>query len=406
MILNNRLKKRLRRFQWRAYALLTPLLSLSRGSAIKPIIHTLSRISTTPQWLPSWALPATAAVTTYHTISGATQITYDPEISGGNLEVELGDFIDIIASIASTEQGSADSYTVAGSLPPGVEVLDSFTDAENRTVVNSPEVSLVGTTTHGGTFIIELRGWKNANAPDPDEASPIYRLTIKVVDNRGPIITQQPLSTATEWGGEVTFSVVATNAIGLQWRRNGSPISDGPGVSGANSSILHLSKLTSDDDGTVYDLQLRGMNQTSLTSESATLSVSNSDYDRWRENAFNANDVFDDNVSGPQADPEQDQRTNLFEFIFNSSPGTTDPVTPYITSIDRSNPQSPTLQVQFPRNPDLDETEIVIEKSLHGDNSWTPLSTDELTTENNQWTASISLDSDKATYLRLRVPNE
>jgi len=66
-----------------------------------------------------------------------------------------------------------------------------------------------------------------------------------------PVITTQPQSQTVTAGNGATFNVAATGTSPLyyQWRKNGSILTDGDNIWGANSSTLTLTRLTPWDAG-------------------------------------------------------------------------------------------------------------------------------------------------------------
>jgi predicted extracellular nuclease len=88
-----------------------------------------------------------------------------------------------------------------------------------------------------------------------------------------PSITTPPASQTVTEGGNVTFSVAATGdaPLSYQWRKGGSPLSDGGNISGATTDTLTLTGIVLGDAGS-YDVIVTNP-VSSVTSASATLTV-------------------------------------------------------------------------------------------------------------------------------------
>lgn len=77
-------------------------------------------------------------------------------------------------------------------------------------------------------------------------------LTVEYYDP--PVIVSSPASRTNAAGTTATFTVVATNTVtGLQWRRNGTPLTDGGRISGATTPMLVISNVTGGDAAS-YDV--------------------------------------------------------------------------------------------------------------------------------------------------------
>jgi hypothetical protein len=90
-----------------------------------------------------------------------------------------------------------------------------------------------------------------------------------------PLISPQPASVTNYSGGNVVFTVGAVNSDNLpmtyQWRKDGSPLSDGGKISGSTTTNLTLSNIDTNDAGS-YDVKVTTSNGTS-TSTPAILTV-------------------------------------------------------------------------------------------------------------------------------------
>ncbi|MEI7658967.1 MAG: immunoglobulin domain-containing protein [Phycisphaerae bacterium] len=86
-----------------------------------------------------------------------------------------------------------------------------------------------------------------------------------------PTITTQPFAQALVPGATASFSIAAEGSgLAYQWRRNGTALTSGGRVSGATTSSLSITAVTSADQGT-YDCVVTGVCG-SVTSSTAALS--------------------------------------------------------------------------------------------------------------------------------------
>lgn len=185
-----------------------------------------------------------AAMGTYQTLAGATQLSASPE---SPLQTKVGETV--AAGFAVTgAPASAGSYEVRGTLPPGVTIAGLRGD-----LVNASAVALTGTPTAAGTYELQITAWQGSNK-NGFGGSPTftYQIVVAAADAPPPppppppvalTIQAQPASATVAPGGSVTFNVGATGASGAgeltyQWRRNGVAIS------GATAASFTLSVLT------------------------------------------------------------------------------------------------------------------------------------------------------------------
>ena len=81
-----------------------------------------------------------------------------------------------------------------------------------------------------------------------------------------PSITQQPTNQTVNEGGTLTISVIATNATGYQWKK------DGEDIPSANSTTYTKQSVAPSDAGS-YTCVVSGEGGTSVTSDAATVTV-------------------------------------------------------------------------------------------------------------------------------------
>lgn len=96
---------------------------------------------------------------------------------------------------------------------------------------------------------------------------PFSMLNAKLKDAiKPPVITQQPTNQTVNEGGALTLSVLATNATGYQWKK------DGENISSATSATYTKQSVAPSDAGS-YTCVVSGDGGTSVTSDAATVTV-------------------------------------------------------------------------------------------------------------------------------------
>ena len=128
-----------------------------------------------------------------------------------------------------------------------------------------------------------------------------------------PIIADQPDSQSVTRGANVTFAVGVSSTLPytLQWRHAGQPIE------GATTATYSIMGVTDGQAGT-YDVVVTYAEGT-VTSSAAVLGVTDS-FGSWAQTHFNAGELSDASVSGPQGDPDGDAYVNLVEYALGMSP--------------------------------------------------------------------------------------
>lgn len=96
---------------------------------------------------------------------------------------------------------------------------------------------------------------------------PFSMLNAKLKDAiKPPSITQQPTNQTVNEGGTLTLSVIATNATGYQWKKDGSDIPSATNATYSKSGVLPA-------DAGSYTCVVSGEAGTSVTSDAATVTV-------------------------------------------------------------------------------------------------------------------------------------
>lgn len=96
---------------------------------------------------------------------------------------------------------------------------------------------------------------------------PFSMLNAKLKDAiKPPVITQQPTGQTVNEGGTLTLSVLATNATGYQWKK------DGEDIPSATSATYTKQSVAPSDAGS-YTCVVTGEGGTSVTSDAATVTV-------------------------------------------------------------------------------------------------------------------------------------
>ncbi len=135
-----------------------------------------------------------------------------------------------------------------------------------------------------------------------------------IVQPTAPSISTPPASQTVNAGANVGFSVIATNADTYQWYFNTVLIPSAVG------STLNLSNVTAGDAGNYSVVVTNGGGST--TSADGVLTVNAGGYTAFRSANFDAGELADANISGPNADPDRDGLSNLVEYALGLLPKT------------------------------------------------------------------------------------
>lgn len=284
------------------------------------------------------AFTSAAALGAVHAFAGATQLaTTKPS----PLTVSVGTSVTIGFAITGTTSG-ADSWTFAGSVPPGL----SFSGLMLETL------QLAGTATTPGTFNFTVQAHDMIGGDTPSYP---YTIIVTGPANVIPSITTQPATTVVGNGGTLTLSVSAagTPAPSLQWKRNGRDLP------GATAATLTRSNAGPGDAGvyTVVASNAAG----SVTSNGAIVGIATTELfagsafsdPTWRTiNHPNGNVYTQVLLTGPAAtvtaDPGKTTRISYIDLqddivqLEISGPGT--------LTLTLDNPSGPALPVKYNQN--------------------------------------------------------
>ncbi len=179
-----------------------------------------------------------------HSLAGATVLVPSrPSPATGTVGVVFS----TIAFTVSGAQTSPASYTIGGTVPPGLafSALGSSGAGITSGVINASTIQLTGTPTAAVTnATISIKAWEGPNGT-LTSSSFAYVITIAAAANTAPTITTQPSSATVSVGGTVLLSAAAAGspAPTLQWNKNGVPVPP------ATSSTLVISGATAADAG-------------------------------------------------------------------------------------------------------------------------------------------------------------
>ena len=205
------------------------------------------------------------ALGAFHSMAGATQlVSSTPSPASASVGVPITP----IALTVSGTLASPSSFTIGGTVPPGLTVRSSGETSGGVTngVIEGSAVVLSGTPTAAGTFSISITAWQLGSAQGTSSGFD-YVVVVTGAAATAPSITTQPTAQTVNAGAAVTFSVVAsgTPAPSYQWRK------DGTAIGGATSASLALTNVQTANAGayTVVVTNSAG----SVTSNAATLTV-------------------------------------------------------------------------------------------------------------------------------------
>ena len=210
------------------------------------------------------AVSALGALGAVHTLAGATTLSTAASPAPANAATVGAAKTILFTAVGAESPG--ESWVVGGTVPPGMTYNGGVTSG----TINRPNgvLTLSGTPTTAGTYVLSLRAWEKPNAGGA--SSPLWSHTITVTGGAPatiPSFSTQPTSQTVTAGASVTFTVVAAGSPTptLQWRKNGSPIG------GQTGSSLSLSNVQAADAASYTCVATNSAG--SATSNAATLTV-------------------------------------------------------------------------------------------------------------------------------------
>ena len=197
-----------------------------------------------------------------HSLAGATTLS---ATTVSPASATVGTAKTIAFSVLGT-QSPASSWTVSGSVPPGM----SFNGGATIGIINitSGFLTISGSPTLAGSYVLSLKAWENTGGKG--NVSPTFSYTINVSGAAviAPSIVTQPVSQTAIVGGGATFISVAsgTPTPTYQWQKNGATIA------GETGTFLVLSNVQTGAAG-IYAVVATNT-AGAATSNAATLIVS------------------------------------------------------------------------------------------------------------------------------------
>jgi hypothetical protein len=299
------------------------------------------------------------------------------------------------------------SRIVSGFQDPTGNMVLCYTNNVRRFLPNGDaDPSFIGpaTTTFGSLIMttggqVYLGGDFNATASTGNR-SDLIRLNY---ESTGIGFSSPPSDLTVDQGQPATFDAGVYGAdLNYKWYQNGSLLTNGGRITGANSAILTVASTTVADSGS---FRLEITNASGLASRTAFLTVTpapGETFATWSELA-----TVPANLRGPLDDPDGDRIPNLVEFALASAPGSFDG-NPHPLSFASANGQVyPTIT--FTRRSDLAGVTLSVEVS--SDLTYTTDLGSQIVsiTDNNNGTETVVVRSSVAQgaipsqYLRLRA---
>jgi hypothetical protein len=192
-----------------------------------------------------------AALGAIDSVAGATTYTLSTGSPGhpSPYTVNEGSQIEGVAFALESNpevQSPPESWTVAGSIPPGLVFGTPGNSVTAPGTVNVTIPTLTGTPTAAGTYAMVLQAWELTDGTGLSSTPFSYQVIVAAgptptptptptpVSGNAPVFTTQPLSVSVA-GGTVALDAVASNAPTYQWLLNGTTP-----VSGATDQTLLL----------------------------------------------------------------------------------------------------------------------------------------------------------------------
>ncbi|MBC7368403.1 MAG: immunoglobulin domain-containing protein [Undibacterium sp.] len=237
----------------------TPVVRVAASAANTALVSPVSQILKA-------AATTLGAVGAVHSMAGATVLVPStPGPAAGTVGVAFP----TIAFTVSGAQTAPASYTIGGSVPPGLtfKALGSTATGVTTGIINASTLQLSGTPTAAGQFVISLKAWEGTNGT---ATSSTFSYTVNIA-NPAPTITTQPGNVTVSVGGTVILSAAAAGSPTptFQWFKGIAPNSTL--ISGATSSAYVISIATTADAGSYTLVATNSLG--SATSNAATVTV-------------------------------------------------------------------------------------------------------------------------------------
>lgn len=199
-----------------------------------------------------------------HTLAGATVLSPStPSPASATVGTDL-----TVAFTVTGAQSAAGSWTIGGSVPPGLTFnpLGSTAAGVSSGIVNGATLQMNGTPTTAGSYVISLRAWERTNGSGTSTTFS-YTVNVAAGANVAPAFTTQPTARSALVGGSVTFTAAASGSPTptYQWYKNGAALS------GQTAATLTLTALTLTDAATYTVVATNAAG--SVTSNPVTLTV-------------------------------------------------------------------------------------------------------------------------------------
>ena len=309
-----------------------------------------------------WIVGATVTSSVYQTVTGAT----------GDLSVRpspgaVVGFVNESMSIAiQAEDAFIVSVMLEGDLPPGM----TSNIGENGAVTNGV-VAVSGFPSQVGQYPMRITvlSWEEDSTykGDPILINFTFNVTLE-----GPDITKDPESVIVAVGSTAELSVEVANAEGttFQWQRNvGANLNQFTNIEGATSSVYSVTNVMADSQG-AYRVRVTKNGQ-SITTPFAFFTVRAADFETWQIREFGTTTSEE---SQPLENPDHDNFSNAFEFLFDLDPESHDSIQSPVVSHETLG-ETEYVVFSFPALIDYPDLNYRFESTidLANEDSWTEL---------------------------------
>ena len=240
-------------------------LFLQRTPVLKVVAETQFRSGIGVPGILKSAFLAAVALGRLDAQTGATQFTSNPSSPA---TATVGQEFQLVFTIVGAT-GNPGSWTVTGSLPPGLSLTGAVEDPAGTYKFNSENGIITGTPTQPGSYELTIVAWQFAGQSGDSIGSAIIPpLVINVEGGAASLeITSHPQSASLQVGQpfELTVGVDASPAPTFQWQKDGQPIPN------ATQSSFSIPQVGVSDAGS-YTVVVTNSSG-SLTSDPAVLAI-------------------------------------------------------------------------------------------------------------------------------------